>query len=238
MRVADLVQQGTTADLKLNLEKQANELTSLGVALHERSDLGYGCRVYPEIARSTAEQLRLLAKLVEEPIEITANICRSVFEMNVAFRYCLSSKDHLEAYADQAATDEISIYNSFKELRSEYTNPEHLIAVDQHLDQIKLLLKKHGRNLKPERTSTYQMAKEVGVAREYDCMYGIYSKYVHASAWFVLRNRCHIDLPIFRTVMQIHTQIYAGDTTYRLQVLQGIDETHTEIISGSPKSLH
>ncbi len=194
-------------------------LHSAGVALLPRNDLGVGCRVYPGIARSTAEQLQLLAKHLEEPIEITANICRTVFEINVVFRYCLSSNDKLNEYADQSGTDEISIYKSIKGLADENTEPKNLELLEQHICQIRSVLEKHGRNLKPERPSLFQMAKEVDLKDEYQSMYGIYSKYVHASAWFVLRKREHIDLPMYRVPMQLHTQLYAADTLYRLQEL-------------------
>ena len=63
------------------------------------------------------------------------------------------------------------------------------------------------------------MAKAVGVEPDYDCLYGLYSKYVHASAWFILGGRDHIDLPIFRQVMWLHTQLYAGDSLTRLEEL-------------------
>ena len=72
----------------------------------------------------------------------------------------------------------------------------------------------------PWRVSLYQMAKEIGLKGEYDAMYGIYSKYVHASAWFVLRKRDHIDLPTYRMPMQLHTQLYAADTLKRLEELK------------------
>jgi hypothetical protein len=70
-------------------------------------------------------------------------------------------------------------------------------------------------------TLFFAFAKEIGLKNEYESMYGIYSKYVHASAWFVLRKRDHIDLPMYRMPMQIHTQLYAGDTLKRLEELNG-----------------
>jgi hypothetical protein len=194
-------------------------LEQIGKALLTRYELEIGSRFYSEIGRSTSEQLQLLAKLLEEPIEITANVCRTVFEINVVFRYCLSSPERLNAYADQSGTDEISIYKSLKGLAHEDTEPKDLEQLNQHIDHIRSVLQKHGRSLKPERVSLYQMAKEIGLKSEYETMYGIYSKYVHASAWFVLRNREHIDLPMYRLPMQIHTQLYAADTLNRLEEL-------------------
>lgn len=223
-RLKEYSKIGTVSDVKENIKAFEKNLRSAGKALIQRQDLGVGCRVYPEIARSTAEQLQMLAKYIEEPIEITANICRTVFEINVVFRYCLSSSERLNAYADQSATDEISIYKAIKGLADEDSDPKHIELLDQHIEHIRLVLRKHGRNLKPERGSLYQMAKEIGLKNEYESMYGIYSKYVHASAWFVLRKRDHIDLPMYRMPMQIHTQLYAGDTLKRLEELNGSTE--------------
>jgi hypothetical protein len=216
----DYTKIGSVSDVKNNLKELGIKLRSAGRSLFQRHDLAVGCRVYPEIARSTAEQLELLAKHIEEPIEITASVCRTVFEINVVCRYCLSSTERLDAYADQSGTDEISICKSIKSLADKNTDPKNIKLLDQHINHIRSVLKKHGRNLKPERQSLYQMAKEVGLKDEYDAMYGIYSKYVHASAWFVLRKRDHIDLPMYRIPMQLHTQLYAADTLKRLEDLK------------------
>lgn len=162
-RLKDYAKIGTISDVKNNLKELEKKLRSAGGALSQRYDLGVGCRVYPEIARSTAEQLQLLAKHIEEPIEITANICRTVFEINVVFRYCLSSTNRLDAYADQSGTDEISIYKAIKGLQDEDIDPKNIELLDQHINHIQSVLRKHGRSLKPERESLYQMAKEVGL---------------------------------------------------------------------------
>ncbi|KIN15694.1 hypothetical protein KV699_04095 [Vreelandella titanicae] len=218
-RIRDYAKIGTVFDVRASLDDLSSKLQKAGQVLLNRHDLGVGCRVYPEIGRSTAEQLQLFGKLLEEPIEVTANVCRTVFEINVVLRYCLSSTERLDAYADQAGTDEISIYKSIKGLADGNTDPKDIALLDQHINNIRSTLQKHGRSLKPERTSLYQMAKEIGLKDEYESMYGIYSKYVHASAWFVLRKRDHIDLPMYRTPMQLHTQLYAADTLLRLQEL-------------------
>ena len=223
-RLKDYAKIGSVADVRAHLDDLGNKLRDAGRVLLPRHDLGVGCRVYPETARSTAEQLQLLAKLLEEPIEITANVCRTVFEVNVVFRYCLSSPERLDAYADQSATDEISIYKSIKGLADHETDPRNLELLEQHINHIRDVLSKHGRSLKPERTSLFQMAKEIDLKDEYESMYGIYSKYVHASAWFVLRKREHIDLPMYRLPMQLHTQLYAADTLGRLKELDNSTE--------------
>ena len=218
-RLRDHTKIGTVSDVRANLDDLSGKLRGAGQVLLGRYDLGVGCRVYPEIGRSTAEQLQLLGRLLEDNIEVTANVCRTVFEINVAFRYCLSSTERLGAYADQAGTDEISIFKSIKKLANANTNPKDLALLDKRINQIRSVLQKYGRSLKPDRTSIFQMASEIGQKEEYEAMYGIYSKYVHASAWFVLRKRDHIDLPMYRMTMQLHAQLYAADTLSRLEEL-------------------
>ena len=236
-KLKDFVKLGSISEVTDNLKKLEADLNSIAEKLWVRYDLEAGARVYPGIARSTAGQLKLLAKHIEEPIEITANICRTVFEINVVLQFCISSKERLESYAEQSATDEISIYKAIKKLKHDDTDPNDLALIDEHINQIRSLLEKHGKSFKPERTALYQMAKDVGLKEEYDTMYGIYSKYVHASAWFVLRNRDHIDLPMYRLPMQIHTQLYASDTLNRLQeiVNQNTEQKFTDRPS-PPKS--
>lgn len=234
-RLRDYAKIGSVSDVRGNLDNLASKLWQAGQALLDRPDLGIGRRVYPEIGRSTSEQLQLLGKLLEEPIEVTANVCRTVFEINVILRYCLSAPERLSAYADQSGTDEISIYKSIKGLADEETDQKYLELLDQHINHIRNVLQKHGRSLKPERTSLYQMAKDIGLKDEYDSMYGIYSKYVHASAWFVLRKRDHIDLPMYRLPMQLHTQLYAADTLGRLEGLTSYTE-HCDAGNGASRS--
>ena len=65
-RLKDYAKIGSVADVKANLDDLGKKLRDAGRVLLPRHDLGVGCRVYPEIARSTAEQLQLLAKLLEK----------------------------------------------------------------------------------------------------------------------------------------------------------------------------
>jgi len=219
MRLRDVTVIGSSDDLKRNLTAFAERLESAAQQLYSRRDLDTGCRVYPRIARSTADQLKLLAHLIDEPIEIAASICRTVFEINVTFRYCLLSSERLNDFATQRGADEISIYKSIKRFSTEGDQNEWIAAIDRHIEHHRDILRRHKRPLKPDRPSLKEMVKAVGVESDYDCLYGLYSKYVHASAWFVLGERDHIDFPEFRQVMWLETQKYAGDTLSCLEEL-------------------
>jgi hypothetical protein len=210
---------GSNDDLKENLRAFATRLESVASTLYARSDLGNGCRAYPRIARSTAEQLLLLSRHLTENIEITAGVCRIVFEINVTFRYCLSSPERLKDFVTQRGTDEISIYKAIKRLPREGDFTQQLHVIDERIQQLRSINQRHNLPLKPDRPSLRDMAKEAGVESDYDCLYSLYSKYVHASAWFVLAERDHFDLPVFRTLMQVKTQVYAADTLARLDKL-------------------
>jgi hypothetical protein len=217
MQLKDIIKNGGPEEFRDNLSFLIGRLRAIGEFLYKRTDLGSGCRVYPGIADATARQLELLQCFFEEPIEITANICRTIFEINVVFRYCLSLPQRLDDYMTQAATDEISIYKSIKELNVTDPDPNILATLNTHIDQIRKTVQKHGKTLKPDRPSFYEMAKEVGLNNEYSALYGTYSKYVHASAWLVLRKREHIDLPVFRFTMQVNAQLYAANTLKLLE---------------------
>ena len=234
MHLQALTKFASTDEFRANLVTIAERLQAVGTSLYQRIELGTGCRVYPAIADSTARQLQLLARLVDEPIEITASVCRTVFEINVVFRYCFSSPQHLDDYAIQAATDEISIYKSLRGLANGESDANDVKVLDSHIEQMRATLLKHGKSLKPDRPSLFQMAKAIGLEEEYQSFYGIYSKYVHASAWFVLRKREHIDLPMYRLPMQIHAQLYGADTLERQKEIQRNTEKGDE--AGTDKS--
>src|SRR4030042_541193 len=70
---------------------------------------------------------------------------------------------------------------SKRRLADEDTDPKSRKILDEHIEWIRSTLQKHGKSLKPDRPSLFQMAKEVGLENEYQTLYGIYSKYVHAS---------------------------------------------------------
>ena len=219
MQLRDLATFGSNDDLKNNLQSIATRLESVATRLYARKDLGIASRVYPRIARSTADQLGLLSRLVTEQIEITASVCRTVFEINVTFRFCLSSPERLEHFATQRGTDEISIYKALKKMPTEGDQTARLAVLDLRIEHLRAILERHERPLKPDRPTLREMVKAVDLESDYDCLYSLYSKYVHASAWFVLGERDRIDLPAFRQIMQLHAQLYASDTLGRLEEL-------------------
>lgn len=221
-RLGDHFQGGSWDDVRRSLKDLAHEVRIAGYALLTRPELGAGCRVYPAIAQATADQLSLLAELVQHPLEITAGVCRLVFEINVVLRYCLSSQARLEAFNDQAEADEVSILKAIKTLAHDQSQPAILQAIDRQMKEIRERQERNDRNLLPEWRTLKQMVKEVGLQQDYDALYGLYSKYVHASAWFVVRPRADTDIFEYRAIMQVNVQHYAGDTLVRLRELGGV----------------
>jgi hypothetical protein len=216
-RFRDRLQVGSQDQLLQNLEKIASELDFVGLILHNRTKNRHECRMYSRIAISTSEQICHLHKYIDGPIEITANVVRTTFEINVVLRYLLQFPGYGSSFSAQAGTDEISLYKAIRDMAHEETPQEHLDEINNQIEHIRGILTRHNLPLKPDRLSTAQLAKAIGLEKEYQTMYAIYSKYVHASAWFVLRPRDHIDQPMYRLPMQTHSQIYALDTLSRLQ---------------------
>lgn len=220
MKLNDLVRMASKEEFQKNLARISHRLRFVGQHLGTRHDLGSGCKVFQAFGESTAAQLDILKELFDGPIEITAGVCRTIFEIYVTLLYCLSTATRLSDYASQAATDEISLYKSVKKLTNESTDEKHLQLIDGRINDIRDWISRNGLNLKPERASISSMAREVGLGAEYDTLYGIFSKYIHASAWLVLRPRSHTDLPSFRVPMQLHSQLYAGCILKKLEELQ------------------
>lgn len=214
--IGDFVLQGTNEDLVNNLVSIAQRLKNAGSSLYNRDDIGDGCRVYPAISNSTAEQLLLLSRNISESIEVSAGVCRAIFEMNITIRYCMVSDENLMSYAERSATDEISLYKRIIEYAKPDADAALVDELRKRITEIKDLLNSHGRKSKHEALSFSKMANEVGVGDEYSSMYEIYSKYIHAGAWIVLRDRGHTDFPEMRSILQIKAQQYAADTLYRV----------------------
>lgn len=212
----DSILTGSIEDVADNFRNLGEKLLDAGNNLKKIHSSDLECHVYSQIGNSASQQITLLAKHIKEPIEITANICRLIFEIDILFRYCFSSIERLNSVADQSGTDEISIYKGIKSLRHNNSDLQNLELLEKHINHIRSILQKHNRNLSPERKSVSQMAKDLGLDKEYEAFYGFYSKYVHASAWFVIRSREHIDLPLFRSIIHFNAQKYAWDILYRL----------------------
>lgn len=218
-KLGDLVIHGSAEELRKALLALEGSLNEISNKLRARRDIGNANGVYAGVGRSTADQLALMRENVDGPIEITACVVRTVFEINLALRFCCLSLDNMNAFIAQSVTDEISIYKAIKRLAHEGTPSESLTVIDTHIESLRSKLHRHNLPLKPHRVTTSKMAEAVGLSSEYDTMYAIYSKYVHASAWLVLREKRTTDAPTFRLPMQANAQLYAVDTLERLRAV-------------------
>jgi hypothetical protein len=216
-RLRDITKTGSAEDLKEALSNLEISLDTTAGKLFARKDIGNANGLYAGIGTTTARHLSILRENLEGPIEIAACVVRTVFEINITLRYCCLSAENMEAFIAQAFSDEISLWKSFKKLASGDPPQASVATLNSRIEVIREWLRRQNLPTSPDRRAVSEMANAVGLKKEYETMYNIYSKYVHASGWLVLRRKEVIDNDNFRSVMQLHTQLYAHDTLARLK---------------------
>lgn len=166
---------------------------------------------------------RELVGLAEDPADAEngARAVRNSLEANLIGRYCIAAEENLANWLTLRVQEEIDILQSLLTIQA---SGEAAQAADKIRGRI-LELQAHCERLerRPARRlpKWRRLAQDHGLANDYDALYGLFSKYVHPSAWSILKP----DQGWARTFSDtfvIYTQLYAVDLAARTQL--GIDE--------------
>jgi hypothetical protein len=216
-RVRDYVKFGSPKDLSVHLKNKIAEFESEATRIWSLSYLDEACRVFPNVLRCIARQLRLLEGSSNLPVEAAAGACRIVFELNLRVRLMMQKPEFIRTFLAERLFEEISLLNAIRRLADKDTDPSHLKSIDSRIEEIQRYIAKH-KVSKPEPQSTFHLAEATGLEEEYKSLYGFYSKYTHASSWLVNATfEGEGGDEGNRNIFQIQTQLYAFESLKRIQ---------------------
>lgn len=159
--------------------------------------------------------LQIAADNIDAHLSIMALSTRSLYEINLQVRSVLSSPENMRRWLGQAATDKIQILEGVLELDETGSSGDRkVVLLRNEIDRLKSLQTRHGLpDARP--SSAGDIAKAVGLTREHRALFKLWSKLVHPSAYLVndYQNAASHEV---RMMLQIRTQMYAGDTFRRI----------------------
>lgn len=163
-----------------HLKRRIDKFEALADQIRNRTELEDAARVFPNVLRCIARQLRILETSSSLPIEAAAAACRTVFEVYVRTKLMTEKPELIRSFWVERVFEEISLLDAFKRLADNETQASVLAPINSRIEEIKSYIKKW--NLaKPTTESTFKITKAVGMSEEYKALYGFYSKYTHGS---------------------------------------------------------
>lgn len=121
-------------------------------------------------------------------VENAARAVRNCLESCIVTRYVLLDQRHLSNWLSLRYQEELDILESLLEVYGKNARPEQLDAVNSRIQQITSVWQKHNRS-KPKRLHNWRvLAERTDMADDYAAMYGLYSKYIHPSAWLLVKH--------------------------------------------------
>jgi hypothetical protein len=199
-----------------HLKRRTEKFEDLADQIRNRTELEDASRVFPNVLRCIARQLRILGASSSLPIEAAAAACRTVFEVYVRTKLMTEKPELIRSFWVERVFEEISLLDAFKRLADNETQASALAPINSRVEEIKNYIKKW--NLaKPTTESTFKFAEAAGMSEEYKALYGFYSKYTHGSAWLVNTQDSERDGEGYRTIFSVQTQLYAEATLESIQ---------------------
>jgi hypothetical protein len=215
-RVRDYVNFGTPSDVSAHLVEVCGRFEHLANDIWTKTHLQEAARVFPNMLRCIARQLRILGASMDLPIEVAAGACRTVFELNVRTRLMTAHPDRIREFWVERVFEEISLIEAFKRLCDSGTSERTLKALNDRIEELRGYATKW-KLVKPSVESSFKMAELAGEADEYKALYGFYSKYTHGTAWLVNAKDGERDGEGYRTIFLVQTQLYAFDAYKRIE---------------------
>jgi len=163
---------------------------------------------------ASANYLDVAANNIEGHISTIALATRSLYEINLQTRDILFSSDSLRRWQGEAVTDKIQVLEGILGLDTVSALSEQRKALRTEIDRLLSLREKY--RLPAGRPSgTGEIAKSVGLAREHNTLFKLFSKLVHPSS-YLTNDYGNAASDETAKNLQIHAQVYAWDTFSRI----------------------
>lgn len=172
-----------------------------------RTELSYALQ--PLVSRLGKEINRLSSKPFD--VEEGARAVRSIFETSLIIRYVAASRENTVHWIATRVKEEGDILRASLTLEGADNN-EALDPIRDRIEEVDQYLREKGME-KPKRLPRWSsLAESHGLKEDYRALYGVFSKYVHPSAWTLVKPDTSWD-PLFSELFLVYAQMYAFSGT-------------------------
>ncbi len=154
------------------------------------------------------------------PLEILALATRNTFELYLRLKHVMKSDANALAWRNEAVTDHLQIYEGILELDGPESAKTTLAG---ELETIRRDAAARGLRPADDLMRVPDLARDVGLKREYLAFYKFYSKFVHPSSFLVNRPTA-ATTPAFRSTLMFNLQVYGQLMLDELTRALGVDQ--------------
>jgi hypothetical protein len=167
-----------------------------------------------------------LERLALDPhdTENAARAVRNCLETNLIGRYVLASNDNVRNWLSLRAQEEIDVLSSLLRVLARDSHSAEHEQLEGRIRDLQTLLAKHDMPKAVRLPRWRHLAIEYHLQDDYDALYGLFSKYVHPSAWLIVKPDDGWATTFTKTFV-IHAQLYAADLTMRALAALGLDDS-------------
>jgi hypothetical protein len=205
----DHVRWGSPDDQSAALKSLASQLRTRAselAATIPRNDVSASRE---RLLTAAADSVDLVASdAVDAPITVIALATRNLVEINLRARYVEQSEANLQAWISEALLDRIQLYEGILTLGGPKEITDQLRAEVEYNRQ---LAEKHGLTLARKPMPTPELARKVGMEKEYTALFKLYSKLLHPTSYSVNVSSDEVGSLINRNILLGQLQFYGHD---------------------------
>lgn len=205
-KLKNYLRVGMNQDIKTNLEKCASQLLAISSTVPVRpvdDFVGYSGQ---RIIRYVAGQVSNASSAVGTDITLFAWRTRNILEGLMLLKFVLLEEKNARAFLAQKIGDEVTILEGVLGLETDST--DDVSPVIDRIEKGKKLISKHGF----EKATPWRMdflSAQVGMSKEYNAFYKLFSKYVHPSSWTISSDKDEYENELYWQTFLINAQLYS-----------------------------
>jgi hypothetical protein len=175
------------------------------------------------LMRATAEYLQMASEGFGKHISIVALATRNIYELRLRTEHLLSSREALDTWQAEGATDKIQVLEGILGLDTKQRSGSQRQVLTNEISRIRYILKKHKLEELKCIPGTFSIAKALDKGDEHKNLFKLFSKLVHPSSYLV-NDSANAASPEVRSILQTHCQLYAWDLFSRICDAVGVPE--------------
>lgn len=203
---------GSTDEVDVNLRKIISSINDEVSKLVLKQEMDFPLLSLRAIANYTGILFDRLISHQDFPIDYIAILSRNLFECYLLTAYIINDSSKAEEFISQKAYEELEINEGFLSITSTNTSETIIKSIQDRMDYIKNIMKKHELNPSKNWNVNY-LAKQTNNELEYKVFFKLYSKYVHPSSWIMNSHKHEYDNPIFKNIFILQGQHYSSCIT-------------------------